>query len=102
MSSTQGIYSLAKLREACSKGLRFNFVFFLNYNDKDLELDPVTKGCLSQFFPSNFHDKEGHKFTSCIQYMMSQKAVLFNDRESLRAIMNSEDQNKMKQIGRGI
>lgn len=33
---TDGIYSLEKLKNACSRGCKFNFLFFLNFNENQL------------------------------------------------------------------
>lgn len=93
---TDGIYSLEKLKNACSRGCKFNFVFFLNFNENDINLNPPKPGCFSLFFPSIFHDKEGIQFSHCIQYMMSQKADLFNDSESKKTIMNLRDPAEIK------
>lgn len=36
-------------------------------------------GFLSNWYPCIFHDKNGVSYTSMEQYMMYQKALLFND-----------------------
>lgn len=65
-----------------------NFIFFWG-------------GLYSQWYPSKF--KIGDiEYNCCEQYMMAQKAGLFNDKESYEAIMKESDPKIQKAIGRKV
>lgn len=49
-----------------------------------------------------FEDENGKKFSSCEQYMMYGKALLFNDQETANRIMNIKDVKEIKQLGREV
>ena len=58
-------------------------------------------GKFSQWYP---HDMEidGVVYNCCEQYMMAEKARLFNDTEALAKIMVSDDPRTQKAIGRTV
>lgn len=91
-----------ELKKSITNGNHYIFIYFFNFDQKDLLLNPVTKGCLSQFFPIQFIDKNGRKYSDCIQYMMSQKAALFKDTNAYNEIMKSTSQYQMRSIGRKV
>lgn len=59
-------------------------------------------GFMSQWYKTKFVDGNGIEYTSCEQYMMAQKALLFNDIEMLKAILSTTDPKKIKQYGRDV
>lgn len=61
----------------------------------------IDKSCLSQWYKAKF--QIGVERYSCMeQYMMAQKARLFGDEETLKKIMDAEEQSVMKQLGREV
>ena len=64
-------------------------------------VDKVKKNCFSQWYPSDFII-DGVKYNCCEQYMMAQKAKLFNDNEMLNAIMQTSDPREIKVYGRQV
>jgi ribA/ribD-fused uncharacterized protein len=58
-------------------------------------------GVFSQWYPSKFVI-EGVEYNCCEQYMMAQKALLFNDLESHKMIMYSKSPNEQKGFGRRV
>jgi|GEM_PF-1124065 len=56
----------------------------------------------SQWFPSPFTSKEGIRFNTAEQYMMYQKAMLFNDSEVAAQILKAETPNEQKELGRKV
>ena len=58
-------------------------------------------GYLSQWWKSEFKI-DGVKYNCCEQYMMAEKARLFNDYEILKEILECTDPNKIKSLGRKI
>lgn len=58
-------------------------------------------GRCSQWFKSKFVIDE-IEYNCAEQYMMAQKALLFNDLKSYKAIINSDDPKTQKAIGRRV
>ena len=58
-------------------------------------------GYLSNWYLSDF-ETEGVKYSSMEQYMMYQKAVLFNDRSAAQKIRAISDVGKIKALGRAV
>ena len=58
-------------------------------------------GFMSQWYPSKF-TVDGNKFTSCEQWMMYQKAVLFKDIDDAKLILKMKDPKEIKKMGRKI
>lgn len=100
--TTKGIYSLDSLKEACNRGRSFTLIFFYDFKDKDIQLNPVTVGCLSQFFPIQFSDESGVSYSSSVQYMSAHKALLFDDRQTADRIMREKNPLEIIQLGRKI
>ena len=61
----------------------------------------VGKECLSQWYPSRF-TVDGWEYFSAEQYMMAEKAKLFNDEESWKKIYLATDPKTIKQLGRNV
>lgn len=57
-------------------------------------------------FPSNWHPSEfvinNTKFNCVEQFMMAEKAKLFNDKETLNKIMKSDSPKEQKKLGRKV
>jgi ribA/ribD-fused uncharacterized protein len=58
-------------------------------------------GPFSQWHPSEFTISDV-TYNCCEQYMMAQKALLFNDQESYQKIMNEQRPRYQKQFGREV
>jgi ribA/ribD-fused uncharacterized protein len=71
------------------------FTFF--YSTGDFET-----GFFSQWFRSPFQDIEGIIYNTAEQYMMAQKALLFNDKETYSKIMNTKDSREQKNLGKEV
>ncbi len=61
----------------------------------------VGKECLSQWYDCLF-EIEGVRYRTAEQYMMSQKALLFGDREINERIMKAPDPKAFKQLGKKV
>ena len=59
-------------------------------------------GVFSQWYPSEFIDFEGVKYSSAEQYMMYQKALLFQDKETAQEILKENNPKNIKALGRKI
>jgi len=74
------------------------FLFFWGHQKKGNQL---TKTCLSQWWMCSF-ESNGQKYNCAEQYMMSEKAKLFNDQEMYRQILEETSQDRIKKMGRLI
>ena len=59
-------------------------------------------GAFSQWYESDFISIDDIKFTCAEQYMMYQKAMLFNDQEIAQEILNEINPKNIKALGRKI
>lgn len=59
----------------------------------------MDKSCFSQWFPAKF-EIDGVNYQSTEQYMMAQKAKLFNDEDIFQKILQTDDPKKIKALGR--
>jgi ribA/ribD-fused uncharacterized protein len=71
-----------------------NFVFFFKHTE--------SKGFLSQWYPCHFKDDYGVEYNSAEQYMMYQKAILFQDEKIAQRILQTDQQKDIKSLGRQI
>jgi len=71
-----------------------DFVFFWNP-------DNTPESCLSQWTKSDFNVGIG-EYSCCEQYMMAEKALFFNDHESRKKIIESDNPFEMKNLGRKV
>ena len=74
------------------------FLFFWGHTNKQ---NKITKACLSQWWPCKFN-ANGIEYNCAEQYMMSEKAKLFNDQEIYQLILKESSQAKIKKLGRCI
>jgi ribA/ribD-fused uncharacterized protein len=80
------------------EGRVFDFLFFWGHQP---EAGGVSKGCLSQWWPSSFviHEKS---YPTSEHYMMEQKANLFRDFETATQILQVKDPAEAKSLGRQV
>lgn len=62
---------------------------------------PIDKSCLSQFYPCRFKIANQYYYFA-EQYMMAQKALLFNDIEAYEKIISSWNPYDIKKYGRKV
>ncbi len=60
------------------------------------------KGTFSQWYKSQFIDNDGVVYNCAEQYMMYQKAKLFNDAGSCKLIMWTQSPKEQKRLGREV
>lgn len=88
---TNGIYDLKSLKDAISAGKRFQFAFFWEVSKPN--------GVCSQWSHHSF-TIDGHTYSCAEQYMMAEKARVFNDTDALDQILKTKDPRTMKKLGR--
>lgn len=74
------------------------YIFFWGHTSTKREM---TKACFSQWWKCNFKI-DGVWYNCAEQYMMAQKALLFNDVAVYDKIMRSMDPQEMKELGRTV
>lgn len=92
-------YSLESLQKDFQKGKKIKYLFFWGHQpSKD---GSITKTCLSQWWKSDF-TVNTDTYCCMEQYMMAEKARLFNDKEILEKIMKSNHPKQIKDLGRQV
>lgn len=94
MSDTQ---YLAELQKQVQQGKRFKYLGFWGHTSK--RSDIVDKSCLSQWYPASFAI-DGHLYKNTEQYMMAQKAKLFDDHDIFSKILLTGNPKEIKALGR--
>ena len=91
-------YNVEAIKEVISKDPEVKFVYF--WGEKPGK-NGVTETCLSQWYDVAF-EVDGVKYHTAEQYMMAQKALLFNDEEVFGEIMAATNPRDYKKLGRKI
>ncbi len=91
-------YTLKKVIDMYKKGDIPGCVFFWGHTNLG---DEITKSCFSQWYESPFV-VNGVQYQTAEQYMMAEKARLFNDFETLKKILSESNPKKCKELGRQI
>ena len=74
-----------------------NYFFFWGHTQKNTNI--IDKSCLSQWFQRDFTIAD-ITYKNAEQYMMAQKALLFNDEQIFQKIMAESNPKKIKAFGR--
>jgi len=80
------------------KDSNVDFVFFWSHRAPK---GVVTKACFSQWYPCSF-EVDGETYNCAEQYMMAEKARVFDDEEIRRRILSESDPDTIKQLGREV
>lgn len=91
-------YTREMLIEKYNNNEKLKYVFFWGHTQKGNE---ITKTCFSQWYPCSFV-VEGVTYYTAEQYMMAQKALLFQDKKIFEEIMNAKHPKEYKALGRKI
>jgi ribA/ribD-fused uncharacterized protein len=90
---------LAQLRQRCSNGEQFRYLFFWGHQPaKD---GKITSSCLSQWFAASFEIANVY-YPTAEHWMMASKARLFGDDETLQQILAATDPKTAKALGRQV
>lgn len=88
-----------ELIDARAAGERFSYFKF--WGHRAPKSGGVGPGCLSQWWPCKF-EVDGLRYDSAEQYMMAEKARLFDDMNALDDILASDSPRRAKAIGRRV
>lgn len=92
-------YNVEYIINQFDKTSRLKYLFFWGHHpSKD---GTITKSCLSQWYECSFI-VDGIVYHTAEQYMMSQKAKLFDDDITFQRIMNANHPNEFKKLGREV
>jgi predicted NAD-dependent protein-ADP-ribosyltransferase YbiA (DUF1768 family) len=90
---------LNTLRERCSNGETFQYVFF--WGHRLSKTGKITKSCFSQWYRSPF-EINGTLYPTAEHWMMASKARLFGDQEILAKILDCSEPKTAKALGRKV
>ncbi len=93
------IYNLQALKKAYISGKNLKFLFFWGHTPA--ADGRVTEACLSQWWKCKF-TVDGITYSCTEQFMMAEKARLFQDQEMESMIMKANDPKVMKAYGRAV
>lgn len=93
------IYTLDELRKEYQKGKRYKYLFFWGHTPQ--ASGEIGASCLSQWWMQRF-TVEGVTYSCAEQFMMAEKARLFQDEEMLEIIMAAKSPKEMKAHGRAV
>ncbi|MCA9814032.1 MAG: NADAR family protein [Cyanobacteria bacterium HKST-UBA01] len=92
-------YSRESLVELVEKGGEFDYYLF--YGHKKSPDGTITDACLSQWFEVAF-EVDGIEYLTAEQFMMAEKARLFDDAEMLQEILTCKTPKEAKALGRKV
>ena len=93
------VYSLDALQNEYQNGKVYKFLFFWGHTPPPNR--SINQSCLSQWWIQDF-EIDGVFYLCAEQYMMAEKARLFNDDEMLEQIMQAALPKDMKAYGRAV
>lgn len=92
-------YSLKWLEEKISSGFKPEFLFFWGHTPNNKNV--TDKSCFSQWWVAAFI-VDGIEYQTAEHWMMANKALLFNDKESFDLILQSNTPAEAKKLGRAV
>ena len=91
-------YDVEFIKQMVSADPNVKFIYFWGHTPSP---KGITQTCLSQWFDVEF-EVSGVKYHTAEQYMMAQKALLFNDSDVYDEIMAADNPRDYKKLGRKI
>lgn len=91
-------YSVEMVCDSFRKKENLKFVYFWGHRKGT---NKVTKSCFSQWYDSDF-TVDGVLYNCAEQFMMAEKAKLFDDKETLAEILETSEQFRIKYLGRQV
>jgi ribA/ribD-fused uncharacterized protein len=92
-------YSLSWLRDQLKNHHSFEYLYFWGHTQKEPGL--IDKSCFSQWYPASF-TVDGNLYSNAEQWMMAQKALLFQDEAIYQQILSCFHPGDAKKLGRTI
>ncbi|EIO9131567.1 NADAR family protein [Listeria monocytogenes] len=92
-------YTLEKIQHKYRKGEKLKYIFF--WGHQPAEDGKISKSCFSQWWICSFK-VDGVEYNCAEQFMMAEKAKLFNDMEMREEILAAKHPKQAKDFGRLI
>ncbi|EJT8158355.1 NADAR family protein [Listeria monocytogenes] len=92
-------YTLEKIQHKYRKGEKLKYIFF--WGQQPAEDGKISKSCFSQWWICSFK-VDGVEYNCAEQFMMAEKAKLFNDMEMREKILAAKHPKQAKDFGRLI
>jgi ribA/ribD-fused uncharacterized protein len=93
------ILDVEALRQATARGERFHYRCFWGHRAR--KDGKISDSCFSQWWGCSFV-VDGQRYSSAEQFMMAEKARLFDDAATRASILATEDPSFAKKLGRGV
>ena len=90
-------YTLNSIIERYNKNEKLDYIFFWGHTSNN----GITKACFSQWYKSYFI-VDDIKYSTAEQFMMAQKALLFNDLDTYNKIIKTDNPSECKSLGRKV
>lgn len=91
-------YSVESIKQMVSAKPNVRFIYFWGHTPS---VKGITESCMSQWYDVEF-EVAGVKYHTAEQYMMAQKALLFDDKQVFDQIMLADNPRDYKALGRKI
>jgi nicotinate (nicotinamide) nucleotide adenylyltransferase len=91
-------YSVESIKQMVSADPNVRFIYFWGHTPS---VKGITESCMSQWYDVEF-EVAGVKYHTAEQYMMAQKALLFDDKQVFDQIMLADNPRDYKALGRKI
>ncbi|WP_297522327.1 NADAR family protein [uncultured Clostridium sp.] len=91
-------YNVGMVRDSFKKKEKLKYIYFWGHRKGN---SGVTKSCFSQWYNSDF-TIDGVTYNCAEQFMMAEKARLFDDKEVLGEILETSEQFRIKYLGRQV
>ncbi len=91
-------YSVESIKQMLSADPNVRFIYFWGHTPS---VKGITQSCMSQWYDVEFQ-VAGVKYHTAEQYMMAQKALLFDDKQVFDQIMLADNPRDYKALGRKI
>ena len=91
------VFDLESLQKEYQLGKTYKYVFFWRHIPNKEGI--VDASCFSQWWPCEFQ-VDGIRYNCAEQYMMAEKARLFEDKEVAKKIIDANHPKQMKELGR--
>jgi len=92
-------YTVAEIQKKHETDERLKYLFFWGHTPA--KNGEITKSCLSQWWESEF-EIDRTVYRSAEQFMMAEKARIFNDRKARDLILESTHPKQAKDLGRKV
>lgn len=93
------MYDIASLLQTYKQDKRLEWLFFWGHQpSRD---GRIAKSCLSQWWECKF-EIQGHVYHTAEQYMMAEKATLFQDEITRQEILKVSNPKEMKMLGKRV